>query len=135
MECAKEVVVSVSLALIPIVGSIALFSFLAVATWSAERRREREAYYRSEILKKLIETQGPGATSAVEVLREEERSQLRRRREGERLGGLITISVGIGLIAFLQTIGGDVQVHLVGLIPLLVGVALLLYSYLLAPKG
>ena len=40
------------------VASVALFSFVAVAVWSSERRREREAYYRSEILKKIADTQG-----------------------------------------------------------------------------
>ena len=44
--------VPVAAMLIPIVGSIALFSFLAVTTWSEARRKEREAYYRAETLKK-----------------------------------------------------------------------------------
>ena len=34
---------------IPVVGSIALFSFLSVAAWSDARRKEREAYYLSLI--------------------------------------------------------------------------------------
>ena len=42
------------------VGSIALFSFVAVAAWSDARRREREAYYKSETLKKIAEAQGLG---------------------------------------------------------------------------
>src|SRR5712691_6945303 len=52
------------------VASIALFSFVAVAVWSQERRREREAYYRSETLRKIAETQGSGGSSAIEFLRE-----------------------------------------------------------------
>ena len=122
------------LALIPIVGSIALFSFLAVAAWSDARRREREAYYRTETLKKILETQGAGAETALALMREEERNQTRRRRESERRGGLVTAAIGVGLIAFLAALGGTAPVHLVGLIPLLVGCALLVYSYLLAPK-
>lgn len=118
------------------IGSIALFSFVAVASWSDARRREREAYYRSETLKKIAETQGSGtgAGSALEFLREEERIAARRRLEGQRLGGLITAVVGIGLVVFLRAIGHREPVYLVGLIPLLVGMALLAYSYLLAPK-
>src|SRR6266536_5321597 len=50
------------------VASVALFSFVAVAVWSSERRREREAYYRSETLKKIADTQGAGSTSAIEFL-------------------------------------------------------------------
>jgi hypothetical protein len=116
--------------------SIAFFSFLAVTVWSDARRREREAYYKSETLKKIAETQGPGAVSALEFLREQEKISARRRREGQKLGGLISLAVGIGLIAFLDKIHNpDIpQANLVGLIPILVGFVLLLYTYLLAPK-
>jgi hypothetical protein len=120
------------------VGSIALFSFLAVAAWSDARRREREAYYKSEALKKIAETQGAGAVEFLreEALRraEEKKDAARRQREGIKLGGLVTSAVGIGLMIFLWRLVDDEPVYLVGLIPLLVGVALLAYSYLLAPK-
>ena len=123
------------------VGSIALFSFIAVAPWADARRREREAYYKSETLKKIAEAQGAGASSAVEFLREEalrrteeKKNTARHRREGIKLGGLVTAAVGIGLMIFLRAIDRDEPVYLVGLIPLLIGVALLAYSYLLAPK-
>jgi hypothetical protein len=36
-----DTLVAVSVFLVPIVGSIALFSFLAVASWSEARRKER----------------------------------------------------------------------------------------------
>lgn len=114
------------------VGSITLFSFLAVASWSDARRREREAYYKSETLKKIAETQGSGASSAIEFLREQERNTSRRRREGLKLGGLVTSSVGVGLMAFLH--GIEQEEYLAGLIPLLIGIVLLVYSLLLAPK-
>jgi len=118
------------------IGSIALFSFLAVATWSGERRREREAYYRSETIKKIAESQGAGNAGAMEILREEERIALRRRREGQKLGGLITIAVGISMMVFLRSMTrhDPEPAYLVGMIPLLIGVALLVYAYVLAPK-
>jgi len=116
------------------VGSIALFSFLGVASWSDARRRERQAYYKSETLKKIAETQGSGANSAIEFLREEEKGAAQRRREGVKLGGLVTSAVGIGLMIFLRAIVNDEPVYLAGLIPLLIGVVLAAYSYLLAPK-
>jgi len=114
------------------VGAIALFSFVAVVTWSDNRRREREAYYKSEFLKRISEMQ---ADSAVAVLREEERNALRRRLEGIKLGGLVTTAVGIALMVFLRALVVDRPVYLVGLIPLFIAVALLAYSYILAPKG
>jgi len=127
---------SVPLFLFSSVASVALFSFVAVAVWSQERRREREAYYRSETLKKIAETQGAGGGSVIEFLREEEKNAVRRRQEGQRLGGLITVAVGVGMMAFIKAVGRDnlSPAYLVGLIPLLIGVALLIYAYLLAPK-
>jgi hypothetical protein len=129
-----ESVVGVSVFLVPIVGSIALFSFLAVAAWSDARRKEREAYYKSETLKKIAENSGEGAKSALEVLREQEKNFVKRRLEGMKIGGLVTAAVGIGVMVFLRGIVRDEPVYLVGLIPLLIGVALLIYSFLFAPK-
>ena len=130
-----ESVVGVSVFLVPIVGSIALFSFLAVATWVEARRKEREAYYRSETLKKIAESSGEGAKSALELLREQEKNAVKRRLEGMKIGGLVTAAVGIGVMVFLHGIEHDEPVYLAGLIPLLIGVALLLYPLLLAPKA
>lgn len=126
-----------SLALFLSVVMVAVFTFIGVAAWSDSRRKEREAYYRSETLKKLAEAQGTGATgasSAVEFLKEEQRIALRRRLEGQKLGGLITIAVGIGLMIFLKAASHDHPAYLVGVIPLLVGASLLAYSYMLGPK-
>jgi Flp pilus assembly protein TadB len=116
------------------VVSVALFSCIAVAVWSRERRREREAYYRSEILRKIADTQGAGSSSAVEFVREEEKNARRRHREGQKLGGLITVAVGIGMMVFIIALDRGYPVGIVGLIPLFIGVALLAYTYLLAPK-
>jgi hypothetical protein len=122
---------SLPFALFLAVGAIALFSFISVATWSDNRRREREAYYKNETLRKLAEMP---SSDALTILREEEAIDFRKRQEGQRLGGLITAAVGIGVMAFLRTIGPDRPVYMIGVIPLLVGFALLCYSYMLAPK-
>ena len=121
------------LALFLCVAMVAVFSFIGVTVWSENRRKEREAYYKSETLKKLAEAQGTGASSAVELVKEQERIALRRRLEGQKLGGLITAAVGVGLMVFLKAVDREHPTFLVGLIPLLVGVALLAYSYMLGP--
>jgi hypothetical protein len=129
-----EGIVAVIALLIPIVGSIALFSFLGVATWSDARRKERVAYYRSETLKKIAESSGEGARAAIELIREQEKNAAKRRFEGMKLGGLITAVVGIGVMVLLHGLVQSEPVYLAGLIPFLVGVVLMLYGFFLAPK-
>jgi peptidoglycan/LPS O-acetylase OafA/YrhL len=120
-------------ALVASLTIIALFSFSMVATWSRERRREREAYYRSETLKRIADAQPSGGQFAIEFFCEEQKAAAQRRRESLKLAGLVTVATAIGLIAFIGTVGAD-HAYLVGLIPLLIGIALLTYAYLLAPK-
>jgi hypothetical protein len=129
-----ENIVPVAAMLIPIIGSIALFSFLAITTWSEARRKEREAYYTSETLKKIAESSGEGAKSALELMRERQKNIVKNRLEGVKLGGLITAAVGIGVMALLRGLVNDEPVYLSGLIPLLIGVAMLVYAFALAPK-
>jgi hypothetical protein len=123
--------------LLPSIAIISLFSFVSVAAWSAARRREREAYYRSETLRRITETQGTRSNSAIEFLREEEMIGERRRREGLKLGGLVTFAVGIAIMIFLRSMHDPdaQQAYLSGLIPLLIGVVLLAYSLFPSFRG
>lgn len=118
------------------IGAIALFGiFLPVSTWMDARRREREAYYRSETIRRVAEASGEGAKAAIELLREEDRLRQIRKLEAMKLGGLINVAVGVGLGCLLWSIGGKVDSpYLVGLIPGLIGVALLVYVRFLAER-
>jgi hypothetical protein len=54
------------------VGAIALFFYRSFILGRRDaRRKEREAYYWSESLKEITESQGPGATAALEFPRED----------------------------------------------------------------
>jgi hypothetical protein len=118
------------------VGAIALYSYLSINSFVHGRRKEREAYYRNETVRRLTESQGAGADAAIALMREEDRLWTIRRLEGTKLGGLITTGVGIGLMIFLGIANDDN--HLIGvaigIVPLMVGLALLLYAYRLSPK-
>jgi hypothetical protein len=118
------------------VGAIALYSYLSINSFVHGRRKEREAYYRNETVRRLTESQGAGADAAIALMREEDRLWTIRRLEGTKLGGLITTGVGIGLMIFLGIANHDN--HLIGvaigIVPLMVGLALLLYAYRLSPK-
>jgi hypothetical protein len=113
-------------------SAIALFSFLAVNSWADARRKERESYYRNDMLKKLSEAQGPGANATLELLREESRVGAVKKRQELRIGGLITAAVGLGVLIFLRALIRDEPVYLCGSIPLLIGVALYASSYVVA---
>jgi hypothetical protein len=113
------------------VAASGMWAFIAVVSWADIRRKEREAYYRHETMKKISEMPGE---SGLALLREDDRNTARRRRENIKLGGLITSAVGVGLMIFLRAVDTEEAAYLVGLIPLLVGFALLTYSYVLAPK-
>jgi Domain of unknown function (DUF6249) len=121
------------------VGAVALFGFLAVAAWSGARQLERESYYRNDMLKKLAESDTNSAAATLAYLQEKERAteakKDAKKREGYLVGGLVNMGVGIGLIAFLSAITNDKPaIGLVGLIPALIGVALLISAYLVVPK-
>src|SRR6185436_3552991 len=105
----------------------------AVASWVNARRREREAFYRSEVLKKLAEAGPDGSAAALEMFREQQRTADRNRVEIQRLGGLILAAVGLGLMPLLKGVAGNESAWLSGLMPTFVGAAMLLYSYVLAP--
>jgi hypothetical protein len=94
--------------------------------------REREAFYRSETVKKIAELEG-GPAAAMEYLREDEKKSARRRARAILLGGMITAASGIALMVFLVVIVKDQEVYLAGLIPVLVGAALIAYSFISAP--
>ena len=117
-----------------LVGTIATFGFFAIASWAHARRRERESYYRSEVLKKLAEAGPEGSSAALEMFREQQRTADRNRLESQRLAGLILAAVGVGLMPLLRGVATHPSAWLSGLIPALVGVVLLIYSYGLAPR-
>ena len=58
----------------------------------------------------------------------------RRRAQGLMIGGIVTLAVGVGLMAFLNIIERNENVWAVGIIPATIGIALLLSSWLVRPK-
>ncbi len=118
------------------VGAVALFViFLPAVNWIDARRKEREAFYKAETLRRITESSSEGAKAAVEMLREQNRLERIKKREGVKVGGLINIGVGIALIIFLRVLIGaheENSPYLVGLIPGFIGIAMLIYVYFLA---
>jgi hypothetical protein len=118
------------------VPTVLVIALIAVTRWANLSRREKEAYYKSETLRKIAGSQGAGSSSVSEFLQGDEKIAARHRRESYKLGGLITVSVGLGMMIFIKAVDhADAKpVYLVGVIPLLIGAALLGYVYFLAPR-
>lgn len=120
--------------LLPVVSVVAVFTFITVATWAENRRKERESYYREETFRKILDHGGDAGDRILGLIREEETERARRRIEGLKLGGLITTVVGVGVMIFLGMLVDDEPIYLVGLIPLLIGLVLVIYGFFMAPR-
>jgi hypothetical protein len=111
---------------------ICVFSFVSIAVWTEGRRKEREAYYKAESMRRLSELPGDGAKYVIEMMQEEERirrekeeMQEIKQREGLKIGGLVNIGVGVGLYLMMRELHAPLMV---GAIPGMIGVALLAYA-------
>ncbi|HEY5056536.1 MAG TPA: hypothetical protein VII58_10265 [Acidobacteriaceae bacterium] len=115
------------------VGAVALFSFLSVASWAGTRQAEREAYYKTEMMKKIAEVGGEN-NPALEYLREQERIAAAKRLGGIKLGGLVVSGLGLGNMIFLRALLPGQPIYLSGTIFLFIGLALLAYAFWFAPQ-
>jgi hypothetical protein len=117
--------------------ALVAFTLVSVARWANRARRGSEEYYKTSALAKIAEMQeAAGEAAPSEWFREQEKAASKRRREGQKLGGMVTAAIGIALMIFLRSLPSPAaqQSFLVGLIPLFMGIALLSYAFLLAPK-
>jgi hypothetical protein len=118
--------------LIPIVAIVSVFTFTAIVHWVDSQRKERDAFYKAETLRRVTEASGEGAKAALELMREDERLKRVHTREGMKIGGLVNIGAGIGLMVFLHALLPGTAIYLCGMIPGLIGVGFIVYVYLLA---
>jgi hypothetical protein len=111
--------------MIAVLGT-AVFAFISVVVWIGGREKEREAHYRDEMARRIAEAGDAGPI--LDYVRETERVDAARVRIKARVAGLITAAVGVALMIFMFEVAPATAVYLVGLIPLLIGVVLLIFS-------
>ena len=108
---------------------VSVFAFLSIATWVTAPSKERQARDRFALLKTLAEQPGEHAARILDILQKEDQTRAAKRALDERRswtdGGIILIAVGVGLAGMLLVLVGS-RVWSVGLIPLLVGLAMIL---------
>jgi Domain of unknown function (DUF6249) len=116
----------------PVAIILVVFSFVAVLHWIDSQRKERDAFYKAETIRRVTEASGEGAKAAVELMRADERLKRFKAREGLKIGGLINIGVGVGVMIFLHELLPGTAIYLSGSIPALIGVGFLAYVFILA---
>ena len=120
--------------LIPIVAIVSVFTFVAIAAWSDNRRKERETFHLHETYRRMLEQPGKGAEEVLALMRQQEAREAESRIEGMKLGGLITMAVGVGLFFLLRGIEPKANLWGVAAIPFLIGLVLAAYAFFLAPR-
>jgi Na+/H+ antiporter NhaD/arsenite permease-like protein len=113
---------------------IAVFAMVVLIVWLGVRQKERESANRHELLRKIAESQEAAAQRVLDMIREQEYEAQIRRREGLKLGGLITSVVGLAFMPMMYMLERSKPTWIVGIIPLLVGIILSVYVFFLAPK-
>jgi hypothetical protein len=122
--------------IVPGISIVAVFGWLAVHEWVESRRKEREEFYRSETMRRFSESNQPDMLTRFLAEEKAARHELRvQQRETLRLAGLVTMMAGIGVGVMVAGIAPQERYYLFGLLPVLVGMALLIYVYLLAPQA
>ena len=116
----------------PVAIILVVFAFVSVLHWIDSQRKERDAFYKAETLRRVTEASGEGAQAAIELMKADERLKRIKAREGLKIGGLINIGVGVGVMIFLHELLAGTAISLRGSIPALIGVGLLVYVFLLA---
>jgi len=114
---------------------VAFFSWVTVVGWAIQRRKEREAYYRHETENRFLDKGELSAEQLLGLRNQEEHARWLRRREGLKLGGVVTTALAIGFLAAFQFVDpGGRSLAGIGGIALIIGLALLLYVYALYPE-
>jgi hypothetical protein len=108
---------------------VSVFVFLSIVAWVTAPSKERQARDRFALLKTLAELPGENAARVLDILQKEDQERIAKRGRDERRswveGGIILIAIGLGLAGMLM-VHGDSGNWSVGLIPLLLGLAMIL---------
>ena len=114
------------------IGAVALFAvFIPLVTYINSRQEEREAFYKAETIRRVAEAPPDSSIATIEFMREQNRISRIKAREGLKIGGIINVGVGVALFIFLRALVNP-SVGLCGLIPAMIGIAMLVYVFLLA---
>lgn len=112
-------------AVLSMVITASVFTFLTVFWWALQRRRERESYYRYELARQMLERSDTPHPTIVEWVREVDAIEQKRRREGVLMTACIALLSGIGALIPVGTVFHDESIP--GMIAAGLGLALFIY--------
>jgi hypothetical protein len=121
---------------IPIVAMVGAFAVAITRIIAAQRQAELAQRERIAAIErgidpsKLPSLAGNGGSDAWSRY-----SSPHRRAQGLLIGGLVTFAVGVGTSVFLYGVDSNHKAWSMGLIPLLVGLALILGAAIIWPRG
>lgn len=118
--------------LIPVASIVSSFLAFSVVWWAWQRRKEREAYYRYELSRLMLERSGDSPERLLAWTREQEEADARRRRELQRLLTWVLLLGGVGALVGVRFTTS--QESLFGWVPIGVGVGLALNLALSRPR-
>lgn len=111
---------------------VASLTFVTVAVWVGSRFQERQEFYRFELRKRMVESGKADSESFAALMRHKHELQLQKSREKVLTAAFVIAGVGVGICVGLQFIEGSVW--MVGLIPTSLGLSMLAYGLLVAPR-
>lgn len=119
--------------LVPVTFLMASGIYAAVVGFARQRRLEREALYRSDLHKKMVEE---GRLTGAQLLAAKDmdrRDAWLARREQIKQIGIVMVALSLGLMGFSLFGDLDAAVRGAGFIPLALGVATLVYGRFMYP--
>ena len=119
--------------LIPVASVVALGAFFSVVGHARERRKEREALYRHETARAMLDKGTLDARAFEVFLREEAQRPHRARIETMKLIGLVCLLGGLGMLVGMRNVE-EIPVRGLGWMPAGIGAGCLLYAYALARR-
>jgi hypothetical protein len=121
---------------IPIVAMVGAFAVAITRIIAAQRQAELAQRERIAAIERGIDPSKLPPINGTAGLDAWSRYQSpHRRAQGLLIGGLVTFAVGVGTSVFLYGVDSNHKAWAMGLIPLLVGLALILGAVIIWPRG
>src|ERR1700722_16108656 len=71
----------------PVAIILITFAFVSVLHWIDSQRKERDAFYKAETIRRVTEASGAGAKAAIELMHQDERLKRIKAPEGLKICG------------------------------------------------